>query len=1061
MRPTRLTMKAFGSYAGETTVDFERLTGGLYLIVGKTGAGKTTIFDAISFALFGVPSGSDRKTEMLHSDYAPLSEDTVVTLDFVHQGRSYHVERSLHFRKKRGTEDYADSTVSALMREPEQPPVEGATRVTDRCVELLGLNSDQFRRIVMLAQGEFREFLKSGSDKKNEILGRLFDNSEYLRFQNLLASVAQKLEQQRKAKKAEIDAVMRNLFRMPEDLAEGEAENYLPGHPRLSENLRALVQREEARLAALQGENEKLDQAVQELTRREGAAETDNALLDELAAKRAELAALEARREEFDARKKAYLAAEKALHRVKPKEDEAARASALLEQTRGEIAKQESVQKEQTAALAAAQAAAEAYEPKKLRAEALSVEAAKAEDALPRYRLAAEKEAETAETGRKLAEAREHAEAIEEQQAALSEALAGVREELAALEGCEAEAVRLSGERDAARERYDAVCAPAEGVADRVAGILSEEGALDRESGTLAQLTREAAGAEERRHALYRAFLEGQAGLIAVNMEKELAETGKTVCPVCGTSFCREDGHRFALPAERVPEKSEVDGAEKAARAAEDARQEKRSELDRRRSLLEQRKEAVAEQTRKLAPECAGWGVLTSPGWLPALRGRLEQALSEKERALAAAQEKCSRRKRLLAEETAKAAEQAGLETARGEERTRCGELEQALRGLTAAAEEIRRQLPYPTEAEAAARLAELREERRRIRAEIDAHEAALRAAKEALDRTAGGLKTLCLALPEQQLAAETAEARLRQAIAENGFADLDSVRSALAPISDADGERWLLREKEAQDAYAHDLADAGRRIGELTAQTAGKTKVDLTGLRAQLEEAAAARRAAAEALTARTGLLDGHRTVAEKVAAAETALAGTDRAYRRISRLADLAVGTNSEGGKLSFDRYVMGAIFREVLEMANRRLNIMTGGRFELIHSVDAGRKNAAAGLEIEVLDVALGRQRASGSISGGEGFMVSLALALGLSDAVQSHAGGQKLDTLFIDEGFGTLDDGKLDNVISVLQQLTEGNRLVGIISPVDKLEESIPQKLRVTGTDRGSTLSLELS
>ena len=113
------------------------------------------------------------------------------------------------------------------------------------------------------------------------------------------------------------------------------------------------------------------------------------------------------------------------------------------------------------------------------------------------------------------------------------------------------------------------------------------------------------------------------------------------------------------------------------------------------------------------------------------------------------------------------------------------------------------------------------------------------------------------------------------------------------------------------------------------------------------------------------------------------------------------------------------------------------------------------------MEVRDMSTGKQRPSETVSGGEGFMVSLALALGLSDVVQSHAGGKKLDTLFIDEGFGTLDDGKLDNVIQVLQQLTEGNRLVGIISHVDKLEESIPQKLRVSGGEKGSTVSLELS
>lgn len=1061
MRPTKLTMKAFGSYAGETVVDFERLAGGLYLIVGKTGAGKTTIFDAVSFALFGVPSGSDRKAEMLHSDFVPMSVDTEVTLDFVHQGRAYHVERSLHFRKKRGTEDYSDATVSAAMSGPEQPAIEGATRVTARCEELLGLNSEQFHRIVMLAQGEFREFLKAGSDKKNEILGRLFDNSEYLRFQNLLSSVAKNLEQRRQGYQREIDTVMTTLFKMPEELTEQEAEGYLPGHPRLAENLQALVEREEAQLEALKGKHEKLSLEVQELTRREGTAQADNALLDELDAKCTYFTSLHEQGAAFADRKEIYLAAEKAFHRVKPREEDALRTATALAQTQDEIAKQESVQKEQAAALADAQATAAADEPKRQRVEALRVEAAKLENAFPRYEEAAKKDAELTETRQKLDEARENVKTIEEQQAVLTETLAAIRKELDGLEGCEAEAVRLSGERNAAKERHDAISAPEEGIVDCVAAILAEEDALDGENDTLAKLTQDAAVADARHHTLYQVFLEGQACLIAEAMEKELAETGKVVCPVCNTSFCRDKAHRFALPAAQVPKKEEVDEAEKDAKSAEDKRQKKQTDLERRRSLLDQQKETVVGQVGKFVPECGGWDILTSPGWLSALCDRLEQTLAEKEKACADAQARCDRRRELLEDEKKNTAEQEVLETRSREEKTRRDKLEKLLSGLVSAVEEIKKQLPYPTEAEAKEMFASLTQEQETLLAEINAHEAAQKASKEALDLTAGGLKTLRDALLEQQQTAESAEAQFILSISENGFADIDAVHSALAPMGDMDGELWLQQEKEAQDAYAHDVSNTDKRIEELTTQTKGKTKIDLTELHEQLEEVIDTQHKAAEVLTAQAGLLDGHRSVAEKVATARASLRGTDRAFQRISRLADLAVGTNSEGGKLSFDRYVVGAIFREVLEMANRRLNIMTGGRFELIHSLDAGRKNAVAGLEIEVLDVVVGKQRASGSISGGEGFMVSLALALGLSDVVQSHAGGQKLDTLFIDEGFGTLDDGKLDNVISVLQQLTEGNRLVGIISHVDKLEESIPQKLRVTSTEHGSTLTLELS
>ena len=165
MRPLSLTMTAFGSYAGTTTLPFERLVRGLYLVTGDTGAGKTTIFDAIMFALYGVASGTERGVDTLHCDFVPKSTDTVTELRFSQGGKEFTVERRLHFSKKRGTDDqYGDAKPDALLIEPDRAPTEGAGKVTARIETLLGLNAEQFRKIIMLAQGEFREFLRSDSD---------------------------------------------------------------------------------------------------------------------------------------------------------------------------------------------------------------------------------------------------------------------------------------------------------------------------------------------------------------------------------------------------------------------------------------------------------------------------------------------------------------------------------------------------------------------------------------------------------------------------------------------------------------------------------------------------------------------------------------------------------------------------------------------------------------------------------------------------------------------------------------------------------------------------------
>ena len=184
MKPVTLEMTAFGSYARPTVIDFQKLDHSLYLITGDTGAGKTTIFDGIMVALYGVASAKgdnrSRTFEIMHCDYVEKSMDTKVALSFLHMGKLYRVERRLHFKKKRETGEYEKTTPSACFWEPDREPLEKTEPVTRRITELLGMNAEQFRKIAMLAQGEFKKFLDADSEEKNKILGELFDSSAYV-----------------------------------------------------------------------------------------------------------------------------------------------------------------------------------------------------------------------------------------------------------------------------------------------------------------------------------------------------------------------------------------------------------------------------------------------------------------------------------------------------------------------------------------------------------------------------------------------------------------------------------------------------------------------------------------------------------------------------------------------------------------------------------------------------------------------------------------------------------------------------------------------------------------
>ena len=1058
MRPLTLKMKAFGSFAEETTVDFEQFTHGLYLIVGPTGAGKTTLFDGISFALFGVPSGSDRKPEMLHSDYVDRSVPTEVELVFLHQGRTYRVSRSIRFRKNRATGEYLDSETNATLWEPDRLPLEGASRVRDRCAQLLGMDAGQFKRVVMLAQGEFREFLQSDSDRKNEILGKLFDNTPTLRFQNLLGAARDQMDRLRRENDQQLQLLLAHTLILPEGAA---PEDFLAGNPGLEENLAALVAREEQETGESRRAWEDQRRTVDELTRQEGAALAGERLREELAAKTAAREKWQCLRPDMEALQGRYARAEKALHLVLPREKALQEQRHALQEGRENLQRFQETLTGQQQALEQAKAAVDGDAPAAKQADTLAVEIARLEESLPLYERLREDQERLARQQEKLTACTARLEAAETRSVSLQKALEAAEADLRQLEGAQGTLARCQHRRDQARQELERLTHPQKGLLARGDWIRRGDARLRQVLEELETLTRAAAAAGEEQHRLYQAFLAGQAGLIARDLQRELTENGRAVCPVCHTLLGPgQEQHFAALPA-RTPTQAQVDEAARAAGEAEKRRQQKAETIESGRAALEARREAFMADLRELEPTFTHWETAAPPQALEPLRRRLEEALRTAEEDLARAQQQDLRREQRM-EERSRVAEE--NETARREREALRREKDALLpevAGLRAAVDQARGQLAFPEESAARQELETLRARLTDLQQRLEDHRKEWTAALESVSATQGALQGQREAMPRLEAAAEQARMAWERALEEGGFPHREAYEAALPPVEAPRREAWLVETKERLDQDRRDGAELTRRIAELEEQTRDLAPVDAARLQEELGTARERLDQLLQEREARTRLLENHRAVQARAGELRQALRETDEANGRIQRLAGLALGAVAQGGRLSFDRYVMGTFFREVLSLANRRLDVMTGGRFQLIHSTAGERKNAAAGLEIQVLDVATGRQRSAASLSGGESFLVSLALALGLSDAAQDQAGGRSLDTLFIDEGFGALDEDTLDAVVGVLEQLTEGSRLVGVISHVEKLEESIPQKLRVLPTPAGSTLRLEMS
>ena len=1058
MKPIRLTMKAFGSFARKTTVNFSELQSGLFLVVGDTGAGKTTIFDAIVFALYGVASGSSRKPEMMHSDYVEKSVDTEAELVFRQSGREYTVTRTIHFPKKQGKKDeYRDGKIDAVLLLPEGTPVKGAGNVTRRCEELLGLNAEQFRRIVMLAQGEFRRFLSADAKEKSAILGKLFDNSEYVRFQTLLEQSRDELKRRRTGFEQTVAAQMQTVFQRPEGVLAQDDYRYLPGNPELTAELESLILAEREQAAALETEKQQAQSSVDAINKEKGAAEGHNRLLDELEKAKEHLAALDKQQGAAERMEQEYDRAERALHQCLPQREKWEQAKAGVRRTEEEIKSLRQSVEQLTETCQQKQAEADGDQPNRERIEAVKVEAARLSDSLPQYDRLESVRKELKNALKKAADRQDSLQRKQAQRQQKQQSLAACQEELKKLENAPAEEVAAGAALDAAQKAVDAFG----GAAEAVKAIRSAEQALEGERERLLSLTAQAGKAEGKYHDLYQRFISGQAGLLAEGLKKKLSEQDSACCPVCGSLLHAGEIHAFAPLLEGTPTQEDVDNARDLRDKAEQMRNDKMTDIKTEEASLKVKREGAVTKAKAILPDCESWEQLSHNDYLNASEVKLNQIRDEAKGQYEAACQKCRHKTALSGQETAlkKTLDSLGAEIERLSKA--CSEDEVQLAQRKSEEGALCDGLAFQTRQEADARLLALGQEQKRLQSVIDAHQSALKEANEKLSRTQGSLNEREKLLPLHQQEQRQAWDDLASALQRSGFADLAAMEQAAAPLGGEDGESWLRARRQAINDYRNDRENTGKRVAELTGQTKGLTYTDLEELNRRLLAANERREEAERACAVQNSLLKNHEQVQSAVSDAREKLKGTDRAWERLDRLAELATGAKSEGGRLSFERYVMGSIFREVLDMANRRLDIMSGGQYELVHATNAGRVNAVAGLEIEVLDVTTGRQRAANSLSGGESFQVSLSLALGLSDVVQSRAGGIGLDTVFIDEGFGALDGSALDSAITVLHQLTAGSRLVGIISHVDKLEESIPQKLRVKKTTSGSELYAELS
>ncbi|RAY11772.1 SMC family ATPase [Actinomadura craniellae] len=1004
MRLHRLEITAFGPFAGTQVVDFDALAGaGLFLVHGQTGAGKTSVLDAVCFALYGQVPGPRGAARGLHSDHAPPGLGPEVVLETTVRGRRLRITRSPEWErpKKRGSGTTRENA-RVVVQEYEHGGWTGRTTRIDEAAHLiehlLGMTVHQFWQVAMLPQGEFAAFLRSGADKRREVLERLFATEVFAQVERWLAERRRQTGRAAEELRAEAEST---ADRIAELTGARRPEPAKASRPRLAEPADEPADIEvlgpwatelAGQLAAVHDETAAvLAGAEAALAAARTAADRAKALADmrrryaDALRRRDALAGHAAERSELAGRLETAARADRVVPLVRAAADRAGRADRAARRAAGRraavaglvpaqapedvLAKAERLRRDEAAALAGR------------RAEEVRLRAATAELAA----LAAERDGLAAER----AELSAALETLPGRVAELRTGLESARLGAAGLGGAEGAVADAARRLDAAVRR------------DRVTGLLAAAEDEHRAAVDAAQEAR------DRQQELRRARLDGMAAELARGL------VAGEPCRVCGGT-----DH----PAPAAPSGPAVTAAD------------------------ERRATAAYEQAQASREQAAS----RVQGHRAELDGLLENAGETPVEALAAAHAAAETAREELAEAAA-GAERWAAELARAEaELTAARDRHDTVAGALTAA---------------VTRSDELAAETDRLRAglaEARGEDPSLEARIRRLERAADDLAEAAAAQRDAETAAgelAAARATAEEAAAEAGFGTAAEAAAAAPPEAERAALRDRIRALDTEEAAVRAVLDDP----ELAAAAAGPDpEPGVYAARAGAAEAAhTTARSAVDRARRRVDRLAELRGVLDRRIAAWRPAAHRHAVAAGLAAVAGGDPAVNRERMRLS--AYVLAARLEQVVAAANERLGRMSSGRYVLRHTVDRtatekGRRHGTGGLGLIVVDGWTGRERDPATLSGGESFISSLALALGLADVVTAEAGGAEIGTLFVDEGFGTLDEDALDEVMDVLDGLRDGGRAVGVVSHVAELRARIPAHLRVAKTRTGSTVTV---
>ena len=1021
MKPISLTIEAFGPYRDSVTLDFSQLENhSMFLISGPTGAGKTSILDAMVYALYGEPSGEVRKTDAIRSDFAELDRMTRVDFSFAIGDAQYRVERlpKQMVAKKRGTgmrEQNASATVYEMKDGEWKVIATSAAAIRDTIQRIIGFRKDQFLQVVLLPQGEFRKLLVASTNEREELLHTLFRTELYRKLQEALKSAYDEA-------KAGIEENLMKQTALIQSVPHDEDTPVLT-----IEHVRELLENREPHRDGLVV---KRNEAVAEVNRL-------NTLRNEWAL--------------YNQAQQSLIEATSRLDIVKAKEPERTQ---LREKVKfldslvpvHALYKQNIDKQSTLTTLEQALCDAEKSVDTATQHESNCIEAHEA----------LESQAETIQAKRtNLAQLQQQSETFDEL-GSLKKKLSTLRSDVEQLDSKKSEAdlemqrqliKQIEVDIENLRKRLQGNSTLLEKVpviqeqlnhlqryselVDEISQVRKEVDAKDETLSTLDKTVKEAKVHLER---LEHLMQEGRAyELVPFVKEDE-------PCPVCGSI---EHPHLATKP-ELYPTKDEVE----VARELRDKELQKQANEVGQRDALVGRVHELSDhkngQVSILKASIDGFSeanfasiqqdLLAQMEGLKTLRGESEQlgkTISDTERRLSTAKDTLVK-----------------SELAHNELLKTLHELEVSIGSVQAKIDSLSESLPTTDVELWRKQVTSLSSEIKEYDVQLTVTTKQLEEARGQLSAKRGRLETLSSQMKEEQKNLELLHEEYTQSLQSISLSEIDFVE-ALSDFNALEDFKTKLYDLEESFSTARAVYDAALKTTETVVKPSDTVSDEVYDAAVERRDTLVGSLAAWDKETKHI------ETTLTSLEELESAMGEARNKVEFLGRLNDLANGGEQGFKNVTFERYVLGAILDEVVYAANLRLQKMSRSRYSLERSDYTGGGRGKQGLDLAVMDAFTGQSRPANTLSGGETFLASMALALGLADVIQSYAGGIHMDTMFIDEGFGTLDPDTLELAMETLVQLQSSGRLIGMISHVPELKTRIPAHLEVTRGDEGST------